>query len=206
MFIAYIVSFQSSLLECQGKSNLSPECNFTSYIDRAVFGPDHMMYPHDPEGIFSTLPGFFTTYIGYYFCLIMKDNKADIKKTLKQWTIICVILGLTVYPLTKMMPLNKKMYSASFAVLTACVAGAAIIVFVLLVDILPKWSEPGKRIVNICITPFIWMGRNPLFIYVISEAISTTLEEYIYINDESMDTVIEKYWFNSWVGVPEVSA
>ena len=50
------------------------------------------------------------------------------------------------------------------------------------------------------------MGRNPLFIYVVSEAVSTTLEEYIYINDESMDIVIEKYWFNSWVGVPEVSA
>ena len=80
-------------------------------------------------------------------------------------------------------------------------AGGAIIVFVLIVDILPKWSKPAGRIVNVCITPFIWMGRNPLFMYVISEVVSTTLGEYIKINDESMDTVIEKYWFNSWVGV-----
>jgi hypothetical protein len=38
------------------------------------------------------------------------------------------------------MPLNKKMYSASFAVLTACVAGVAIVLFVIVVDLLPKWS------------------------------------------------------------------
>lgn len=127
-----------------------------------------MMYPHDPEGLFSTLPSFFTTYIGYYFCLIMKDNKTEVKKTLKQWLIISFILGLSVYPLTRLMPLNKKMYSASFAVLTACVAGVAIILFVILVDLLPRYNEPAKRIVNVCITPFIWMGRNPLFIYVLS--------------------------------------
>ncbi len=81
-------------------------------------------------------------------------------------------MGLSVYPLTKLMPLNKKMFSASFAVLTACVSGLALIVIILIVDILPKYNEPGKRIVNVCITPFIWMGRNPLFIYVLSEIFS----------------------------------
>ena len=99
-----------------------------------------MIYPHDPEGILSTLPAFFTTYIGYYFCLIMKDNKTDVNRTLKQWLTISVILGVAVYPLTRIMPLNKKIYSASFAVLSAAVAGAAIILFVILVDILPNYS------------------------------------------------------------------
>lgn len=82
------------------------------------------------------------------------------------------------------------MYSASFAVLTACVAGVAIVLFVIVVDLLPKWSQPGRRIVDVCITPFIWMGRNPLFIYVLSELFSTTVEDYIKINGESMDECI----------------
>jgi hypothetical protein len=34
------------------------------------------------------------------------------------------------------------------------------------------------------------MGRNPLFIYVLSELFSTTVEDYIKINGESMDECI----------------
>jgi heparan-alpha-glucosaminide N-acetyltransferase len=96
-----------------------------------------MIYPNDPEGLFSNLSALFTTYMGYYFCLIMKDNKNDIMKTLKRWAILCFILGITVYPMTKIMPLNKKIYSGSFALLTSASSGATILLMVLLIDILP---------------------------------------------------------------------
>ncbi len=115
-----------------------------------------------------------------------------------------MILGVTVYPLTRMMPLNKKMYSASFAVLTACVAGGAIVVFVLIVDILPGRSDKAKRVINILITPFIWMGRNPLFMYVISEVFSTTVQEYIKVGDDMLDDAISK-WLSSWIWDPHVA-
>ncbi len=97
-----------------------------------------MIMPNDPEGLFSNLSAFFTTYMGYYFCLIMKDNKDDIKKTLTRWGIICFILGITVYPMTKIMALNKKIYSGSFALLTTASSGATILLMVLLIDILPS--------------------------------------------------------------------
>lgn len=128
-----------------------------------------MIYPHDPEGIFSTLPAFFTTYIGYYFCLIMKDNKTDVKRTLKQWFIISFILGLSVYPLTKMMPLNKKMYSASFAVLSACVAGAAIIVFILLVDVYPSSVYLREELwMFALLRSYGWEETHYLFMFLVS--------------------------------------
>ena len=88
--------------------------------------------------MFSNLSALFTTYIGYHFCLIMKDHKGDIKRTLKKWAIIVLILGLTVYPMTKLMPLNKKIYSASFALLTSASSGLTILLLVILIDILPK--------------------------------------------------------------------
>ena len=97
-----------------------------------------MIYPNDPEGLFSNLSALVTTYIGYTFCLIMKDHKGNMKKILTRWGIIAVILGLTVYPLTKMMPLNKKIYSASFALFTSASSGFTILFFVLLIDILPQ--------------------------------------------------------------------
>lgn len=78
--------------------------------------------------------------MGYCFCLVMKDNKDSLKRTLKKWVIICVILGLAIYPATRMMPLNKKIYSASFALLTSCSSGLTITLFVLLIDILPSNS------------------------------------------------------------------
>lgn len=68
----------------------------------------------------------------------MKDHKGDIKSILKKWAIIIVMLGLTVYPMTKLMPLNKKIYSASFALLTSASSGLTILLLVILIDILPK--------------------------------------------------------------------
>lgn len=68
----------------------------------------------------------------------MKDHKGDIKSILKKWAIIIVMLGLIVYPMTKLMPLNKKIYSASFALLTSASSGLTILLLVILIDILPK--------------------------------------------------------------------
>jgi len=106
-----------------------------------------MIYPNDPEGLFSNLGAIFTTYFGYLFCLVMKDNKENLKKTLKMWLIISVILGIIVYPLTNLMPLNKKLYSISFAVLTSASSGLTLIFFVITVDILPSKYAFWKGIV-----------------------------------------------------------
>lgn len=42
--------------EC-GRAILTPACNAAGHIDRAVFGPNYMIKPTDPEGVLSTLTG-----------------------------------------------------------------------------------------------------------------------------------------------------
>ncbi len=100
IYISYMVTFDKPEIGCPKENYIEEYCNFSGWIDRSIFTDMHMIYPNDPEGLFSNLSALFTTYMGYYFCLIMKDNKEQIWITLKRWAIISVILGLTVYPMT----------------------------------------------------------------------------------------------------------
>lgn len=58
-----------------GKGNLTPTCNFGSYIDTKIWGPNHMLKYNDPEGyevfinkqifrLVTTLDAIFNTYMG----------------------------------------------------------------------------------------------------------------------------------------------
>ena len=182
IYISYMVSFDHPEIDCPSSKYIEPFCNFSGWVDRAIFGEFHMIYPNDPEGLFSNLSALFTTYIGYHFCLIMKDHKGDIKKTLKKWAIIVLILGVTVYPMTKLMPLNKKIYSASFALLTSASSGLTILLLVILIDILPKKNEIANTITKILSRPFIWLGRNPLFVFIFMDLLAIIMIKLIIVN------------------------
>jgi len=95
-----------------------------------------MIYPNDPEGLFTTLSAFLSAYAGYYFCLIMMDNKTNTYKVMKLWIIASLIMGAVVYPLTILMPLNKKIWSISFVFLTAAVTGLFLTFITYTVDVL----------------------------------------------------------------------
>jgi len=144
--------------------------------------------------------------MGYYFCLIMKDNKDQLSKTLKKWAAVCLILGIAVYPMTRLMPLNKKIYSASFALLTSASSGATILLMVLLVDILPFRNAKAKRIVSIVTRPFVWLGRNPLFVFVFMDLVAVVMIKLIIINDKSIWSWFYHYCFSTWISDGHVAS
>lgn len=129
----------------------------------------------------------------------MKDHKGDIKRTLKKWGVIVLILGLTVYPLTKLMPLNKKIYSASFALLTSSSSGLTILLLVILIDILPKKNETANKITTILSRPFIWLGRNPLFVFIFMDLLAIIMIKLIIVDDKSIWSWFYHYCFSSWI-------
>lgn len=134
-----------------------------------------MIYPNDPEGLFTTLSAFLNAYAGYYFCLIMLDNKNQIKKILTLWTVASLLLGAVVSPLTLMMPLNKKIWSISFVFLTSAASGLALTLITYLFDVLNKKYVRYGRVANIITKPSIWLGRNPLAVFVVMEIVATIL-------------------------------
>jgi len=137
LYLAYMLTFDKPEIGCPLSKNLTEFCNFGAYIDRMIFTKSHMIYPNDPEGLFTNLTAITTVYFGYLFCLAMKDYKNSTIKTLITWVLISLILGVVSYPLTKLMPLNKKIYSISYTALTIATSGLTLAFFVIVVDILP---------------------------------------------------------------------
>jgi len=68
----------------------------------------------------------------------MSQFKAEPKKLAINWLGISVILGLLVYPMTLLMPLNKQLYSSSFTLIVIAISGASLTFVYLLVDVLPS--------------------------------------------------------------------
>ena len=149
-----------------GKGVVSEECNFNGYFNRLVFGNSkaYMMYPNDPEGLFSTLTAFMNTFQGLCFSLLMRYNtqkKGQKMDLLFYWFLLSIISITVGYEITFGDACNKKRWSVSFAFITSGITGAALCICFAFVDILDK-----KIIKDTLVKPFLWLGMNPLFIFV----------------------------------------
>lgn len=141
-----------------------------------------MIYPNDPEGLFTTLTSFINGYAGYLFCLTMLDHKGQIKRILGIWLSSSVLCGLIVLPLVWLMPLNKKIWSISYTFLTICISGVSLTVITVLLDVLKKDSEKYQKVAGWITAPLIWFGRNPLAIFISRDFVDDLMNTYIVIN------------------------
>ncbi len=123
---------------------LTYECNFSGYVDRIVFGPNYCMYPCDPEGMISTLNSFFNVYIGLIYCLIFKKYKGEKLKLFMYWIAagnLLTIIGLSVGVEN---PINKKIWSISFMILTPGLSGISLALLYFIIDIFFEKYEKLK--------------------------------------------------------------
>lgn len=142
------------------------------YIDRQVFGDDHIYQsptckpiykttvPYDPEGLLGTLNSVFMCYLGLQagkILMTFKEPSARVKRFLIWGLFLCLIAG-ALCGFKKdggTIPLNKNLWSLSFVL---CMAGFA---FVLLafcyvtIDVYKVWSG----------APFYFPGMNPIVLY-----------------------------------------
>jgi predicted acyltransferase len=148
-----------------GRGVTSGECNFAAYLDRSIFRNEvFMFWPYDPEGFISTLPSFLNTFAGLCYTLLMRRNsqqKGSNLTLLKMWAALSLGL-IAVGGLAAIgEPVCKKRWSVSFAFITSGITGAALCLCFVLVDMLDKPFIKEKLI-----KPFLWLGMNPLFIYI----------------------------------------
>ncbi len=97
------------------------------------------------------------------------------------------------------MPLNKKIYSISFAALSTSISGITIMIFYYLLDVYGKGNEQFSKIVNLISSPLFWLGRNPLFVFVGMDALTIILIKYITIDGKSAYHQFYHYCFKSWI-------
>ena len=110
------------------------------------------------------------------------------------------------YPMTLLMPLNKKIYSASFTLIVVAISGASLTFFYCVVDLLPAMIPKTKRVVEIVSAPLKWLGLNPLAIFVLMDVIAIILIIYIKIDDRSVWSRFFNACFSSWISDETVAA
>lgn len=160
-------------------------------LDLLLLGEDHLYkgegIPFDPEGILSTLPSIVNVIIGYLAgdFIRRKGNSYEVLAKLLMAGAVLIFIALT---WDMVFPINKKLWTSSFVLLTTGLDLLIIPVLIYLIEILHarNWTYF-----------FVVFGRNPLFIYLLSEILLITLYE-ISAGDRSLQRVIFHDFFSSF--------
>lgn len=138
-------------------------------LDRWLMGEGHMYHGEgvafDPEGWLSTLPSISNVVGGYIAGRWIQQKGSSYEGLAKLFIAGCGLL-FCAYAWDLLFPVNKKLWTSSFVVLTI---GLDCLIIGLLMYLIQFEKKTGW-------TAFFQVfGRNPLFIYLLSELLLTVL-------------------------------
>lgn len=132
-------------------------------LDFMILGEKHLYHGEgvafDPEGILSTLPAIVNVIAGYLAGDFIR-KKGNSYETISKLMIAGAVLILVALTWNMVFPINKKIWTSSFVLLTVGLD-------LLILPILIYWIEIHKR--QRWTYFFVVFGKNPLFIYLLSE-------------------------------------
>ena len=135
--------------------------NILAHADQWVLGLSHMYNDNgiDPEGVLSTIPSVAHVLIGFCFGKICLETP-DMKDKLNRLFLYGAILLITGFLLQDLCPLNKKVWSPTFVMVTCGFSALLLGVLSWYTDVTRQWRQ---------VQAFTVFGVNPLFCYVLSE-------------------------------------
>ena len=145
----------------------TPEGNLAGQIDRFVVGTNHMWrlgtdaagdVVYDPEGLLSTLPATANVLFGLLAALAWQ-RAGDAKRATLWIALAGVALALLGLALAPWFPLNKRIWTSSFVLLTT---GLSAILFAFC--IVATKSAAVRRL----LVPFDMFGMNAILAYIVS--------------------------------------
>lgn len=150
-----------ALLLCWGNGYAPDDTNLLAVIDRYLLGAGHLYQksPIDPEGFAGTLPAIAHTLIGFCCGKIIFSKDSLEQRTLKLFAVGFLLMACG-FCLTEALPLNKRVWSPTFVLVTCGLAALLQALLIYLIDL--KGKRHGCRFFEI-------FGVNPLFLYVLSE-------------------------------------
>ena len=146
---------------------LSATGNAVLYLDRFMLGEPHLYHSHglifDPEGLLSTLPAIVNVLIGYYAGQFVQANGKSYESIAKLLLTGCLLIFAALC-WNMVFPINKKLWTSSFVLLTT---GLDLVIMASLVYVIEirDWSRANWT------RFFVIPGKNPLFIYLLSEVL-----------------------------------
>lgn len=142
------------------------ESNAVLTLDRALFGVKHLWHgdriPFDPEGVLSTLPAIVTVIFGWIAGDLIGRRQTQKDLLVRDLLVYGIALGFLGLAWDLFFPINKKLWTSSFVLYTGGISMILLAGSVWLIDIQKVRSGTGL---------FLPFGSNPLFAYVLSEAL-----------------------------------
>ena len=188
MLLAYFVMLMA------GNGFAYDETNILSIADRAVLTDAHMYHDNgiDPEGLLSTLPSIAHTLLGFIIgSLLFRKADAgaqqlDARTNITLTKVVpLVVVGTSLlfagYLLSYGCPINKKVWSPTFVLVTCGLASMLLALLTWIIDVKGKkqWSKF-----------FEVFGVNPLFLFVLSDFFAIVFGAFTFpVGDKQMNVV-----------------
>jgi predicted acyltransferase len=153
-----------------GAGVLTPECNFPGYLDRLVLKGHMWDDPrHDPDGLGALLPAITTALFGVLAGLLLRTEP---RLRLRFLWLVGGGLGLVTASawLAKWVPVNKPLWTTSYAVLMAGLAAIVYAASYWLIDV-RQWGR-GFKTLEI-------LGMNAVAAYLISRPMDHSLRVHV---------------------------
>ena len=141
------------------------------YFDKWLMGDHHLYHgegiPFDPEGWLSTLPAIGNVVAGYYAGVYIRERGKSYETLAKLMLAGSLFIFIALW-WNMVFPINKKLWTSPFVLLTS---GIDLLLISALIFVIEMNGRFNKGWTNF----FIVFGKNPLFIYLLSELLVTVL-------------------------------
>jgi predicted acyltransferase len=140
-----------------------PGLNLSNHLDFEYLGGRKYDTYWDPEGLLSTFPAIASCLLGIFAGLLMRRSDLDERGKLSR-LVVAGLLALAIGWLWHLQfPVVKKIWTSSFVLVAGGWSLLLLAAFYYLVDI-RRWRGWCQ--------PFVWVGMNPITLYVISGLLS----------------------------------
>jgi predicted acyltransferase len=168
--------------------------NLAAYIDRVILG-NHLWVgagrQWDPEGLLSTIPAIVSTLIGVWAGRIILSDRQPLDRAVQLFAWGAVLLSAG-YVWDWFFPINKPIWTSSYAVFTGGQAMIALALCYWVIDIRGKksWTQP-----------FLVYGMNAITVFFLSGIVARSLNIIQIPTTDgsiSLQRVIFETFFLSW--------
>ncbi|RHX79519.1 acyltransferase family protein [Leptospira yasudae] len=185
--------------------SLEPGKDIGSWLDRILFGESHLWKfskTWDPEGFFSGIMSIASSLFGVLCGLILSVQETSRNKRTAALFGIGALLTLAGLIWNESLPMNKSLWTASYAVYTAGLAFFSVSFFEFLSLLFSSdRSESDQNVLEILFQPFLVFGKNAILVFVASGIVARILNLWTTIGENGKAISVKTWIYLRLIGL-----